>query len=70
MGERCSFCGADAAAVGCLIAGPSEVFICPDCVIRCCELYHRRQPEVVERLLDRLLALLEADAAKERRREF
>ena len=70
MGERCSFCGAAAAAVGCLIAGPGDVFICPDCVIRCCELYHRRHPEVVERRLDRLLQLVEADAAQERRREF
>ena len=70
MGERGSFCGAAAAAVRCLIAGPGDAFICPECVIRCCELYHRRHPEVVERLLDRLLQLLEADAAKERRREF
>ena len=70
MGERCSFCGAAAAAVCCLIAGSDGAAICPDCVIRCCELYHRRHPEVVERLLGRLLALLEADAAKARRREF
>ena len=70
MEERCSFCGTAAAAAGCLIAGSRDAFICPDCVIRCCELYHRRHPELVVRLLDRLLALLEADAAKQRRREF
>ena len=70
MGERCSFCDQGAEAASCLIAGSRGAFICPDCVIRCCELYHRRQPEVVERLLDRLLQLLEADAAKARRREF
>ncbi len=70
MEERCSFCGAAAAATGCLIAGSHGAFICPDCVVRCCELYHRRHPELVVRLLDRLLALLEADAAKQRRREF
>ncbi len=70
MEERCSFCGAAAAAASCLIAGSRDAFICPDCVVRCCELYHRRHPELVVRLLDRLLALLEADAAKQRRREF
>ena len=70
MGERCSFCGTDAGPAPCLIAGAAGAAICPDCVIRCCELFHRRHPELVARLLDRLLALLEADAAKARRREF
>ena len=68
MADRCSFCGTEAAR--CLIAGPHGAFICPDCVVRCCELYHRRHPELLVRLLDRLLALLEADEAKRRQREF
>ena len=70
MGDRCSFCGTGMAAGGCLVAGPHGAFICPECVVRCCELYHRRHPELVVRLLNRLLALVEADAARQRRREF
>ncbi len=70
MEERCSFCGGGRAAVSCLIAGAHGAFICPDCVVRCCELYHRRHPELIVRFLDRLLALLDADVAKQRQREF
>ena len=68
MGDRCSFCGTEAARS--LVAGPHGATICPDCVVRCCELDHRRHPDLIVRLLDRLLALCEADAAKQRRREF
>ena len=53
-----------------LIAAAHDSFICPDYVMRCCELFHRRHPEVGARLLDRLLALVEADAAKQLQREF
>ncbi len=37
---RCSFCHRTAEEIGeNLIAGPDNVFICPDCVIRCVEMF-------------------------------
>ena len=47
----------------CLVVGPGGVAICGECVLRCVELFHDDNPEVIERLLDRLLALCETDAA-------
>jgi hypothetical protein len=69
MRDRCSFCGGEATAAGCLIVAPNGDAICGDCVVRCCELLHDAHPELIARLLDRLLQRCEADVAKRRRGE-
>jgi hypothetical protein len=67
MRDRCSFCDQDASTTRCLIVAPNGDAICGDCVVRCCELLHDDHPELIARLLDRLLHWCAADVATERR---